>query len=237
VLTGWGRTAPSAAEVVHAVHPDIVDQAMAAAMASTAEAGRGLIARGLGRSYGDAAQNAGGTVLDTTWLDAIHGVDLAAGWSPWGPGVSLQALMERLVPLGWFVPVTPGTRLVTVGGAIAADIHGKNHHVDGSFCSHVIEMTLVTPTGTVTVSPVIGPRPVLGHRRRHGPHRHRDHRATLQMIPVETSYMLVDTERADRPRQAMDKMLSGDARLPLLGGLDRLPVDRQPARSLRAHPR
>ena len=127
----------------------------------------------MGRSYGDAAQNAGGTVLDATWLDAVHAVDLDAGLVTVGAGVSLQTLMERFVPLGWFVPVTPGTRLVTVGGAIAADIHGKNHHVDGSFCSHVASMTLVTPTGTHTVSAESRPRLVLGHGRRDGPDRDR----------------------------------------------------------------
>ena len=208
LLTGWGRTAPTSAEVVHAVHPDIVDQAMADAV-SQARGQRGIIARGLGRSYGDAAQNAGGAVLDATWLDAVYQVDLDSGQVTVGGGVSLQTLMERLVPLGWFVPVTPGTRQVTVGGAVAADIHGKNHHVDGSFCSHVLEMTLVTPSGSVTVSASSDPElfwATAGGMGLTGIVTS----ATLQMIPVETSYMLVDTERADDLDTVMDKMLTGD---------------------------
>ncbi len=207
VLTGWGRTAPSAADVVRAVDPGTVDRLLDPARRDAA--GRGIIARGMGRSYGDAAQNAGGIVVDATWLDGVIQADLDTGLVTVGAGTSLHSLMEEFVPLGWFVPVTPGTRLVTVGGAIAADIHGKNHHRDGSFCSHVARMRLVTPTGVVEVSPELDPDlfwATAGGMGLTGVVTE----ATLRMIPVETSYILVDTERAHDLEDAMDRMLTGD---------------------------
>ena len=139
LLTGWGRTAPTRAEVVR---PESAE-AVAAALAN----GRPVIARGLGRAYGDAAQNAGGLVVDATGLDEVHAFDAERGVIDAGAGLGLEALIARALPHGWFVPVTPGTRHVTLGGALAADVHGKNHHVDGAFSRHVESFELALPGG------------------------------------------------------------------------------------------
>jgi decaprenylphospho-beta-D-ribofuranose 2-oxidase len=141
-LTGWGRVAPSTAELAEPDTP-----ARAAALLRAAEPSRGMIARGLGRSYNNAAQSAGGVVISTARLKRIIELDPATGLATCEAGVSLEQLMVAGLPAGWFVPVSPGTRQVTVGGAIAADVHGKNHHVAGSFAGHVPSFDLLLPSG------------------------------------------------------------------------------------------
>ncbi len=146
-LTGWGRTAPTSARVHVPSSPQEVAELVAERIAGEpAGRMRGLLARGLGRCYGDAAQSAGGDVLSTEGLGGIE-LEGTTGLAVVGAGVSLDRLLRVVVPRGWFVPVTPGTRYVTVGGAIAADVHGKNHHVDGSFGGHVAWLELVDGTG------------------------------------------------------------------------------------------
>ncbi|HEX4821961.1 MAG TPA: FAD-binding oxidoreductase [Acidimicrobiales bacterium] len=203
VLTGWGRAMPTAAEIRTPTSADELAKGVLHA------GDRGVIARGLGRSYGDAAQNAGGVVLDATGASAtdlpdpdVDGVVTVLA------GTSLETLMEQYVPRGWFLPVSPGTRFVTVGGAIASDVHGKNHHSDGSFVNHVRSMRLAVADGSIVdVSPAdplfwataggMGLTGVIVD-------------ATIAMRHIESSAVAVDTDRVPDLEAAMALMSEGD---------------------------
>lgn len=104
---------------------------------------------GSGRSYGDVALNEGHALLQTRWLDRYIAFDPDTGELTCEAGVELADIVRDFLPRGWFPPVVPGTRHVTVGGAIANDVHGKNHHAMGSFGDHVIGFTLRRSDGTM----------------------------------------------------------------------------------------
>ncbi|MCE3550377.1 FAD-binding oxidoreductase [Pseudonocardia sp. RS11V-5] len=204
-LHGWGRTAPTVATVITPRTPEEVAAAVKAA------GRRGIIARGLGRSYGDPAQNAGGTVLDMTGLARIHTIDADSGVVDLDAGVSLDTLMRRALPFGLWVPVLPGTRQVTIGGAIGADIHGKAHHVVGSFGNHVEAMTIVLADGSTRELTPEGPDAELfwatvGGMGLTGVIV----RARLKLHHVETAYFKVDTEQIDNLADLMDRQTRDD---------------------------
>ena len=189
-LTGWARTAPTVAQVLSTPDPEIIAKAVAQVAAG---GGRGVIARGLGRSYGDNAQNGGGLVIDMTPLDTIHSINGDTRIVDVDAGVSLDTLMKAALPFGLWVPVLPGTRQVTVGGAIACDIHGKNHHSAGSFGNHVRSIELLTADGEIRhLTPddsdsdvfwaTVGGNGLTGIILR----------ATIEMTPTETAYFIAD---------------------------------------------
>ncbi len=204
LLWGWGRTAPTTATLVHPA--SLEDQIAAVTDADP----RGVLARGLGRGYGDCAQNAGGLVIDGPSRSGLLGLDLDSATIRVLAGTSLDDLMRWLVPLGLFVPVTPGTRLVTVGGAIAADIHGKNHHVKGSWGNHVTSFRLIDGFGEVRdVSRESDPdlfRATVGGMGLTGIITD----ATVRMQRIESSQLVVDTDRTDDLDQVMSLMVEGD---------------------------
>src|SRR5947209_4081983 len=196
-LMGFGRTAPSVAEVLSTPDAELIAKAVAAvADAGGRSHSRGVIARGLGRSYGDNAQNGGGLVIDMTPLNKIHSIDSATRLADVDAGVSLDQLMKAALPFGLWVPVLPGTRQVTVGGAIACDIHGKNHHSAGSFGNHVVSMELLTADGQIRRLTPDGPDvadaelfwATVGGNGLTGIVL----RASIAMTPTETAYFIAD---------------------------------------------
>jgi decaprenylphospho-beta-D-ribofuranose 2-oxidase len=147
-LTGWGRT--SRAEVA-ACRPE---RAPAAIRTLGARYDNGILAYGRGRSYGDAPLNGGGNVLMTERLNRMVSFDPSDGTLVCEAGVSFDDLLDAFLARGFLPPTSPGTAFATVGGAVANDIHGKNHDRAGSFGDHVVWLDLILPSGElVRVSP------------------------------------------------------------------------------------
>lgn len=138
-ITNWGNYPVIDANVYS---PPSISEAR-----KVVESSKELIARGLGRSYGDSSLN--GTILSTLKLNHFLAFDEQSGIVSCESGVSLSEVLDVFVPRGWFLPVTPGTKFVTIGGAIAADVHGKNHHVAGSFSNHVHSMKILLSDGSL----------------------------------------------------------------------------------------
>jgi FAD/FMN-containing dehydrogenase len=140
-VSSWGRLSFAPHTVLPLVDRDrVADQLRAP--------GPG-IAYGMGRSYGDACLNPGGLLWRTSGLDRFIAFDPATGRLRCEAGVLLRDIQRLLVPRGWMLPVSPGTQFVTVGGAIANDVHGKNHHAVGSFGDHVARLVLRRTDGEV----------------------------------------------------------------------------------------
>lgn len=151
-----------------------------------------LICRGRGRSYGDAAISSHGLVLQTHGMRRMVSFDGEAGVLCAESGVTIEDILRAFVPHGWFPAVTPGTRYVSLGGAVAADVHGKNHHRDGSFGNHVLDLEVLLADGS---------------RQRCSPTTNADlfwatvggmgltgviTRVSLQLVPIESSLMMAE---------------------------------------------
>ncbi len=221
LLAGWGRTAFTQTEV---------SECSVSEVQNLVKSSSKLIARGLGRGYGDCAVSGGGiTVVSTRWDERSfdEGVaDVAAG-------TSLESLSHSTIPKGWFVPVTPGTRFVSVGGAVASDIHGKNHHADGTFGSHVRSLTVVTANGlALDCSPTqnselfwatVGGMGLTGIITK----------AKFSLIPIETAFIRSETSRFGDLDSLMSAMIIADRKFRYsVAWIDMLAVGKKMGRSV-----
>jgi decaprenylphospho-beta-D-ribofuranose 2-oxidase len=195
LIQGWGR------------HPVGAGRVVRPASLTVPSDGAPLLPRGLGRSYGDAAVPVSpqSLVIETTGADRILEFEPASGRLCCEAGVSLAEIVRVFLPRGWFPPVTPGTKFVTVGGCVASDVHGKNHHRDGSFGNFVERLAVLTADGREMVC---------------GPDQERElflatvggmgltgliHRVTLRLRRVESPWIVFESE----PVNGFDEMLAG----------------------------
>lgn len=187
LLSGWGRT-PSSRAYILSTDPSDPEESLLRYLRSTG--GKQLTPRGLGRSYGDASLAAGGVVTNAEDWKQEFDLNLDKGSLRVSSGYSLDEIMRQIIPLGYFVPVTPGTRYVSIGGAFGADIHGKNHHVDGGFGHHCTDVRMILPSGVTTTNPgedlfdaSLGGMGLTGFVSS----------LRLSLIPIETAYVKVKT--------------------------------------------
>ncbi|HVS83654.1 MAG TPA: FAD-binding oxidoreductase [Pyrinomonadaceae bacterium] len=185
-ISGWGRYPKANALTITSDNPDQV-------VRSAADS---LIARGQGRSYGDAAMLSQGLVMLTASLSRHWSFDRAKGLLTAEAGTTLAEILNSSATVGWFPSVVPGTKYVSLGGAVAADIHGKNHHRDGSFGAHVRELEIILADGErARCSPESRPElfwATIGGMGLTGIITE----VTFDLIPVESPYVIVRHSKA-----------------------------------------
>lgn len=204
-LSGWGNVPVQSARVFR---PERLSEARAVVGGSTASP---LIARGLGRSYGDAALNDSAAVLLDTRLNRFLSWDPETGLLECEAGVTFDDILNTFLPRGFFPPVTPGTRYVTIGGAIAADVHGKNHHRDGSIAEFIDRFDLLTASGQVlhcsreenaeVFWATLGGMGLTGVILQAG----------LRLRRVQSAYVLVDYQKTANVDETIAAFVAGDA--------------------------
>jgi decaprenylphospho-beta-D-ribofuranose 2-oxidase len=207
-LAGWGNFP---VENCNAFRPESGSE-LSAALADPQVPS--VISRGLGRGYGDSALNSDGGVILHQHLNRFISLDPSTGILECEAGVSLAEILDIIVPKGFFLPVTPGTKFVTIGGAIAADVHGKNHHRDGSISEFLLDFKLMLPSGQIiTCSPTenieefsatVGGMGLTGAIVS----------ARLRLVPVQSAFITVDYKRAANIDAALDMFASGDDAYP-----------------------
>src|SRR5438105_5522315 len=203
-LSGWGRFP---VETSRLYRPEKLSE-LETLLQSGGEPS--YIPRGLGRSYGDASLNSGGGTILQTRLNRFLSFDQDAGVLECEAGVSFAEILQYFAPRGYFAPVTPGTKFVTVGGAIAADVHGKNHHRDGTIANFVADLRLLVPTGEVitcsaTTSPeifwaTVGGMGLTGIILS----------ARLRLRKIESTFVRVDYEKAHNLDELLKAMSESD---------------------------